>query len=524
MSETTHTKTPTRRQILKVGATLAVSSVTGFGLGVGINRGFDAISKTPLAKNISTEIKYVALSQQEKNFIDQIQAFRFGLGLEPILLDDVLNRAAKTEWEGTPQPFRNEMNVTSHSYGEEAQRMLEIVYGKNATRIVYGIKHDTQLLAFNGSSRTVLISENHSFKDILDAQDVLAHEMLGHGTDPLSTLGIYPRSMLIRILADRTRMVARAFSISNEYLHHPNDLMIPVLEREVGKTIALALHQNKADLEIDKLGIDAITAILPPFQVKRKDGTIRAVFNKRACRAIGEIAVKGSLEGKIKLKGNAYLAYSKAMEGALTEMYAEMVRMTLLHPEGTDTEIQSAYQDLVSAIRGDDVSLNELRTQIKSLDPAIVKRNYEENIQKQHAVDPQTPVSQLSEEDKKLAKKQEEEYQHRMRRFEDLTFGVISEIADSFSDDQKMSINTFGTLYSTMVNEYPELTSGMLFNESFDPKIDIWDIEAIQSAVDRRFIDNLLDNLSQGKPIDITDLEKRIKVLSDFISSEAFGT
>ena len=39
------------------------------------------------------------------------------------------------------------------------------------------------------------------------------------------------------------------------------------------------------------------------------------------------------------------------------------------------------------------------------------------------------------------------------------------------------------------------------FDESFDPNLDYWDIESIQSSVDRNYVDNLLENLSQGKKL-----------------------
>ena len=470
-----------------------------------------------------------------------IVSYRTSLGLSP-LPPEVKDRLydKTTDWKIPDARFENKLPQAFTSYGMASEHVQRFAFGKQSGRMVNSIQLDELKTGgayfIDFSDRKWLISPRIDSLGMGDFLDLALHEAIGHGSDPEGFKDIYPTDTLFKVSRGKWRMLSQAFKVEGQFFHHPKDMMLPQAEKKIG--LQFARDYRKGD--IDKMfasDAESFEALKIFSEVAREKGVLPEdfKFNKEACRKIGRSLLADITSGKLAT-GEAVSSWSEPiMEDSLKEIYAEMIRMAILYPEmiGDNPEILACATEILSAIREENVDLGLLRNRIVDLPEDILKRREKEK--SLGAIEgPIAPTEGpfIPGVHRGAYPESDEIKAQRARQFQlDLDFSRFVESGSLPSTVAR------GTLIASKCSEYGFFRSEIEYRYklkgisvsrldfTFDPNLDVWEIEDIEAAADSGYIKKLLIDLheDQGR-INQDEIERRTEVLQRFVGSQAFGS
>lgn len=440
-----------------------------------------------------------------------ITEYRRSLGYTSDLI--LFDRAALLS-APTKEPFRNYMPDRLFEHGEVVGQVLNITLGSNATKLVKSVQIGditSSGIYFNpGTSRSCNISVYYDTPAYSqDFLNVTLHEAIGHGTDPDLTHRIFSLDDLIKAEHGRWKMVAQSFSVPDQFFHHEHDLMRPYLEKELGASIAWTFRTDALPDNIST-GKERILSTLHRVANEEGKKLKEMKFNKRISKRIGSELFPLIRKGDIRLKAGLQQTYEKNMDTALTEMYAEMMKISLAAPEQLqgNEEILAGCEEVLSAVQQKPIDLVDLRKQLQSLITGYNSLLNETDHHDTITID----TSYRQHEETILAEE---------RAFRQLVSQISSELNAAQKGNYEIpTLSDFTECYTRVLQEYPELydTFAIHLNDTFDPEMDIWEIQKIEWAMDSTFAK---ETLLHNKSDDVT-LAEKTAVLASFISSPSF--
>lgn len=485
---------------------------------------------TTYGDDVLNKIEQIELSLEAKTMMSEIIAFRESLGLEGLPAEVQPGLLKKEQWSSNPDNYVDALPEKNKSYSLRIFEVIQKLFGINATRIIKGSKPDPRHpygMSFETDSRLCNISELIHYIPIQDRfTDFVLHEACGHGSDP--ALGAsYPPEILIRVEHGKWRALSQALSIPDQFLNHPRDLMFPLLKRSIGETVGRYITGVLNSPIVDNPSVLTIDQEVSRIaRAKGKDGD-SLKFNKRVCKEVGESLVALLRGRKIRFVGDLKKTYQDKLEDAGVEIYAEMVKYALIHPDQiqNNTHVVGGITEIISAIQGKSLEdLAALRNAIAQPSEEVLKRNEAEKAMISPATSPSpSPAPTLSPEEQERARKQQEDFERRERAFRGFVEnGIIPETIEIL-DNQRETVQKFTTLYCKIIQKYPMLkdTFAQQYDESFDPEIHIWEIQEIETAMDSGFVRDLTGSQSISGQM-ITDITNRNKILERFANSSAF--
>jgi hypothetical protein len=534
-----------RREFLKmVGLGLA----TGAAAGAAGKASAEIISK--MKKNPESIYENIAemreVSSEMDRIIPNVMQYRKELGLEQLPVEMVMleedfysNFISQDTWVEDSE-IQVAMPVNTRSYGEHIKNTMEIIFGRNAGRLVKNIEtpeDDPHGIKFTvGKRRVALPEEVDSIPQYPDFVDFILHEAAGHGSDPLNAIYEYPSLVFVKTEEGKWEALSKAFSVEGQFLNNPGDLMVPKLEKDLGAEFSRELISG-VENPIKGSGMERMVETIEKIANQQNVKSSEVKFNKKACRALGSVLLEEKADQNLSFGKTMEKNHQALLDESLTEIYAEMVKYAILYPEkiNNDEDIISGVKKVISAISGkEDVDLQELRREILEENREIIAMSKKEKELEGVAND--VILGEAVQED--LGKQEEEvqefvtvisEQQERKSDYERFMFdGLLpKDLETTLNEDGKRLLYNYAQACSTVASEYNLLAynTNPELNWDFDPRMHIWEIEKVEEAIGNSYIRDLLEHPEKLQEVRVQHkVEHYTRVLGDFIGSEAFGT
>jgi len=530
-----------RRGFLKaMGTGIALGGVAGAGLyGSKIHQsiygtiresgGKEAIPVEPdFAEKYRLELQDIAFYRQRLGLSD------IPTGLEQLLHNQPAETSVCCKWEGDPPEYQCEVPEKNLSYAARNWELIEGAFGtNNATRLIAGSRSNPNYpygMSFDGGTRFCNISDAvHDIK--LDVYtDYGLHEACGHGSDP-AVGAKYPPEVLIAVEHGKWRALSKAFEIRDQFLNHPGDMVYPYLKKELGKKVAPMARGFIKTSPVEEAYEKKYRAMLEEI-AKEKGLPLKDLkFNKAVCKDLGKRLAESVRSGTIRLSKEVGSFYQDVLESGLVEIYAEMFKYSLRYPDlvGYDTDVIGGITEVCNAVSGVTRSPDDIRKATLVPTPEVQERNrrekeYIEKLAKsEKEAGTEITTLALTPEEEARIKEQEEEFTRKEKVFNDFCEGKIEWAL--MAKGSKDLISSYTRLYTRVLEKYPMLkdTFAQHLDESFDPDLDIWNIEKVEYAVDTDFIRNLLLNPEHSlTPKQEYDLACKVAILGGFIDGQPF--
>lgn len=218
--------------------------------------------------------------------------------------------------------------------------------------------------------------------------------------------------------------------------------------------------------------------------------------------------------------------YEQSMDQGvvLLEMYAEMMELAVTNPDSTydNKEVIAGIEEVISAISGENITIEQIREIVNNPSEQVRKRNEEEIllIQEINSGEPsEHEYESISPGEKvKIQTERGEEEQD----LDDFTsFVRTGEVPDDMVSDPE--IKKVLEQYAQAVSTVHSRHHGALYaSNEFDPWLNLWEIQEIEQATDHVFIRGILENPGAIGDSEIADVKVRTDLLRAFINSGAF--
>lgn len=479
----------------------------------------------------------ITVPENLRELFNSIMEYRAMIGLNSVPKELYESFQHPTEaWHYADRQF--EISLPDHlkSYGMYTEDIINTTFGERAAQLVSTITVNPKepgMTAFQPDEpREFYTGYYVSNTDILsDYNDLVLHEAIGHGSDPVFTPQPYPSDVLFKIEHGKWRMLSQAFSVDGQFFNHPNDMMRPQFQRQIGEQVALHFrHNDLSTLFSTEDSYKKVRGILENISREENIPLEHIKFNKRISRLIGQQVFDQVTTNEVQLGEDLRIQYESQVETALVEIYAEMMRMSILHPDeiGQNPEIVQGCTEILSAIQGKPVDLESIRIAIQNPRSEVVERN---TFEKQLLIDindsdpkatPDIHISTPTAEELARAKTQQEEIANQKREFTEFT--AYGKIPSSVEKDTALHelLKAYAYTCSQIYTKYPDTN---FVDDLFDPQLDIWDIQNISNCLNAPFINQLIQNIHED-PAEINrdDLKQKLDVIASFLISPAFGT
>lgn len=488
------------------------------------------------------------LSHEQRQSLEDIKSYRKDLGLnyEPYeLIKAIIKNAEKTENNAElPPPFdTSEVPKFNFSYAERVREICQTILGNNFSRLIKGISLDINSpygFFFNSSTRKVQLgSQVNEIPLVPDFNHFTAHEALGHGTDPdIDGHQIYTLDQMLKVELGKWMALSRMFDIKDQFLNHPGDMMKPFLARKVGQEVAFAFFHQQEQQSLNWIGAPILYDKINTIAKNRGCSIEELKFNKAACKEIGLEIIAGIRDRGVKLKNSAKYAYEDGMATVGHEIYAEMVRYSLITPEliGYDQVVLSGIALALRGASDGQFDFNNAIEIFKTAGEEIIQRNEVEQqiISKSNEENTEDEENFVSEESESMEKNELEqeiigdlaEIETREKTYEDhLKSGTMKD--ESWLPPEILSLaKTYLSFIQKIVEYYPFMLRAEYahLDESFDPNMHIWEIQEIETALESSFTSRLIFGEIEDLNWLDEELKRRNRILKNFISSRAFGT
>ncbi len=314
-----------------------------------------------------------------------------------------------------------------------------------------------------------------------------------------------------------------------QFLNHPNDMMLPIMQQKIGEKVGQAVLNNTLKDVFSDGRSDVALDLVNKFALEEGKTMWELKFNKKRCREIGKRILEVQRKGDVSFAPELQVWYDQTVESSLREIYAEMMRMAILHPEdvGFNADILEGCEDILSAIQGRKVAIENVRDAVLTKDLKIFEKNAKE--QELLGFEIQGPVQNVGvnlsvkPEDVK-AKQAYDDFKKRDEEFSafihagELPYGV-----DLDSPVGQLA-KTFAFIRSEIEKKYSLENAITHLDKTFDPEMHIWEINAVEYGLDNTYTRQLVDKLKNGQDVDLAELKKRSEALAVFWMSPAFGT
>jgi len=541
-------KKMSRRSFLKaVGGGVAVGAAGYLGL-----EGLEKISEpffesSNFPENIRSlphlaERAEVARNMEEQ--LSEINKYREKLGSTalPAELADLENNFMENfisveVWKD-PVEVKVEMPIMTRSYGEVVKDVMEKMYGEKSGRLVHSVYNDEQNpygIFFKKSDRKVSLSWTISDIPLYpNFIDFALHEAAGHGSDPAVEGIKYPTSMLLGVEKGKWRALSKALSIEGQFFNHPGDQMYPVFKKNLGEAYARELVLEKRIPAYGK-GLNSLEGPLVGLAQQQEVPVSDIKFNKQACFIIGHILAAAKISKEISFNDNLQKAYNEQMDNALAEIYAEMIKYTILYPDriNHDEDILGGVEEICAAISGNEqVDLKGIRSSIFQINTELAELRREEEELGAIAMDiidePKDAVAtELVAENVQEFKEAFEGHNEQEKRFlEFIRLGEIPEDANQLNEEEQELFREYAKVCSILISKYPTLIDTGRWNVDwqFDPPLHVWEIREVEEAIRT---DHIRITLEYPRMLTVVEnkkfVEDKIVVMKNFIDSDAFG-
>lgn len=529
-----------RRNFLKGAGALTTTAVVGFGAPDGNpshvdvdDYRYDSQKADDLLANLEPE---------QIEGLGKIREYRIKLGLTPYpktILESVIK--GNTEWQFASDPFKNELPETLYSYGMLNEHLQNSAFGENAGRLVRRIQvnpNSPNEFSFLGSStdRVCTIGYNTSIHP-LDSYGITAlHEAIGHGSDPSDNSLLYPLPLLIDVEKGRAQMLSQAFDIEGQFYNHPNDLMYPLLKRKMGELIANRSYKgNLSEVFEGEIAPSVAKNIIHAECETQGPGAEELKFNKRMCERLGELFIDHNRSGAIPFSPEVKKVYTTQLESSLKEIYAEMVRLTLMDASlvENNNDIINGLTTVLSAIQGKDIDLEKVRSAMSAIPQEVVDRR-EMEVEWVAALLPKPPLhpefgKSIGYDDNPQFLRARQQNTNFVRQVDAFTqFVSEGKLPDGVKSSYASAVCLeFAQARSAIEGVYPFLktVTNPSLDSQFDPNLHIWEIHEVEGALANSYVRSLLTKLAE-KPfeIDVAAVSQKTKILNKFIESPAFGS
>jgi hypothetical protein len=522
-----------RRDFLKIGA----CALAGAGIGTLVNK--IMYGPTNLPTDLPTP-ESTALPEEEQIRLKEIREFRKTLGMDSDPPEMAYGLTEQNKWPDNNKPFDTSgLPLKNLSYGMYIEDVTSRLFGANATQLIRGCRTDPIVygaMAFNDGTRECILPENvHTIPIDTNFIDFILHEAGGHGSDPCSSFaGKYPRDVFIHVEHGKWQALSSMFDVKDQFLNNPGDLMYPILKRGLGKVVGQEyVDSGNISQLFDVRGQNKINSLIESIALSQRVKVNDLKFNKSVCREIGAAIVPDARAHKLTMKGNLRTTYDGTMEWVGAEIYAEMVKYSILYPELIGhNNIATGISEILSAINGKPVNLAAIRNHIFPPNPEIMARNAAEiqveQVQEDIGITPTldtapptqdipTPVAPtLSPEEQAIIDSQQNEHEEYLSTFD--AFIYKGTLPDSLivSGGKARRVREFADLYSRINIENPELIyQSVVYDEGFDLNMHLWDMEELFYAINVDFIRGLIQAGEVSDQI-YGEITKKVDILKRF--------
>lgn len=511
----------TRRDFLKLCGSATLGVLIGGTIG-------KVISNPVIEYVTTTDIENADLSEDAKRMLSEIKQFRNSLGLDDYPPEMSTGIANENRWSGEIPTFNlDELPLKNLSYGMYIKEVTTNLFGENAARLVRGCQTDPRLpgvMAFEPNTRLCLLPENAHVSPIDNFINFILHEAGGHGSDPFVLTAQYPRETFTRVEHGKWCALTQMFAVPGEFLNNPGDMMYPMLKRNLGRIVGRAYVDAENTIKVldDRGQIQVESVINSIAQAQGRDKK-NLKFNKKVCRDIGETIVPAALDHKLLMKGDLKTMYAKTMENVGREIYAEMLKYSVLYPEKINNEhIFKGIAEVLEAIKGNKVDLRALGKMVASPSKEVVNRNIAEGQVEQVQQDRgqvivESPQPILPPQEQEIIATQQREFEAKMSNYDNfINFGKLPSSL-KISPDKANSVREFTSLYVATNAENPGLINvDIINNDGFDPDMHIWDIEDLGYALNTSFVLGILQASEVSGKI-YGEILKKTAILKRFV-------
>lgn len=474
-----------------------------------------------------------------RQYYNSIMEYRQAIGLSsppPEIIENIVDPS--DNWEYEEREFKNTLPKNIESYGLRVKEIIDATFAGYSDNLVTEVSVDesgpSNTAFYSGKPRKVVISRER--KDTLTENDeLILHEAVGHGSDPTLSPRLYPTDILLRVERGKWRMLSQSFSVDGQFFQHPGDLMFPSLKRDIGEQIAKSFRDNQLESTVaNSDSYSVVSDILTEISNEEGKPLGELKFNKRISRLVGDKVLTALKNGEIKFGGDLNTLYENKLDEKLVEIYAEMMRMALAHPEDIqyNEEILTGCQEIFSAIQDAPVNLDIIREVLQNPSQEIRERyEFEEKIQpdtkrNSNIILNANPNNLPVQEETRIAFEQNKTIQTQQDTFQSFySGGLVPNTIDS--DTALYSIvKNYAFICSQVSKKYSGIeTSSPWLDESFDPQLDIWDIHEIERAANPVYVKALIRTLEDNpQRVNVEEIKQKTDTLANFYTSPAFGT
>lgn len=358
-----------RRTVLKV---LGASSAAAFFEGTMIGAGLHLLQpKVTFRPGYLLDFG-VLLKEEEKEMAKEILTYRKSLGFSglPSELKAAITEGLCPEKISTP-PFKNDLLEKLTPFGDSAAKTLEAVFGNKFTGIVNSVRlnpNPKDGYGYMGSDQSIIIPQSSSQRGAIDhSPEHWLHEGGGHGSDPFDDQRqkvIYPRNLLWKVEVAKWKMLNQSFNVPEQFLNHPDDGVLPLISENLGNRLfPLVLEgdtkwfDSRVSLFQVQKTLNSLLSGKPIDEANTSDKTSfgRQVYDLLRSRQVG-------------FSGEFQTDFDNTLDGLLGEIYAEMIRIAILHPNllCNNREIPESCEEIISTVQGKKINLSEIRSRITS--------------------------------------------------------------------------------------------------------------------------------------------------------------
>jgi hypothetical protein len=516
-----------RRDFLrKAGITFFSSLALGAGTGTLLAKVDDAVKEGK-----------IGLGEEEKRKLEEIRKYRKSVGLDGLPSDFESILQKNNEWKSGGK-FTNNLPVKVFSYGMYIEETTSEIFGKRSTVLVKGCKSDFANpggIFFDIGNRFCGVSP-YIRQIPLDAgfADTVLHECIGHGSDPDVANGLYPPKEYIAALHGKWKALSQMFSVPGEFLNHPNDKMYPMLKRRVGEQIGKSILINKNFDQIikSKGGINPRDEI-NNLASKMGQDINSLKFNKKVCKTFGQFFIEKLLNQNVEFADVLNNVYQTYIEYVGREIYAEMIRHSVLHSDQVNNKIIfEGISESLEAASGKHIELNEIRDVLKPSKKVIDRYQAESKALQDFANEAESVNTQnanktnannqigLTNSDLQKLEAQEKLSDTRMSDFDAFMLHGIIPSTVKIPEEYKEAVYTYASLCSQFNVKYPGVIDIDIVNDdSYDPDVNLWDLEVFASAYDPEFIRNLLMSSEVSASVN-KELVTKNEILTKFMDEQ----
>ncbi len=489
------------------------------------------------AEVVQDQAQYARLSDKQKQLMEETRSLRAVHGLTGY--SDEVATALKMRngrWQLQPEPFTNNFPSSLRSHGELARFFSDTVFTpQKAPFIISGAEvniTNPYQYAFHMQSRILNFSHNAGLNYGFDYDPLgnsspgfLAHEIAGHGTDTTGSITEYsPLDVFIHMEHGKWLMQSQMPYVTGPLTEGPAWRPNQWLPYDMGQ----AAGRKYVETGELKSGEPELWQRILANLAKDQTGDPHDLrFNKAICTALGRRILRELHGGRVVLDEELQQKNIKSISRSLPETYAEMMMAVLVNPDliNNNPSIIAGGQEVISAIRGDDVSLDVIRARLRRIPLHIQKMHTDELAQ--IPVAPPTIAERMVQADAKTIRNE----------------GVFEKVLEKGSFGLPNNFKLLGKdrelfahyldMVAAVCSWYPELTNLVAKPRSdFDPKrYHSWNTELVEKALNPQRIRDYIEVGFDPNPLVLflsDDLRQEIsgslEVLDQFKSSDAFGT